>query len=68
MANEPSTTREQQLEQALREAVAAIRQYLNYEHDGDPWTEDARAMGEMEINDYGRDGRLERAIKLLGEP
>ena len=59
-------TREEQLESALGLAVAVISDYLSYAHDGDPWKEDARLMGEMEINDYGRDGRLSRALDLLG--
>jgi len=36
-----------------------------YEHDGDPWTEDARAMGEMDIDDYAKDGRLTNARTAL---
>jgi hypothetical protein len=58
-------TREEQLEQALAHAVAVISDYLAYKHDGDPWAEDARLMGEMEINEYGIDGRLQRALDLL---
>lgn len=50
---------------ALKEALATIDDYLNYEHNGDPWTEDARAMGEMDIDDYSRDGRLDRARAAL---
>ncbi len=57
--------RAEQVTAALAEAVAVIEDYLAYEHDGDPWSEDARAMGEMEINDYGRDGRLARAKAIL---
>ena len=40
--------REHQLEKALREAIATIRDYLKYEHDGDPTSDDARL--------YERDG------------
>jgi hypothetical protein len=64
MSGEP--TREEQLEAALTEALSVIRDYLAYEHDGDPWVEDARRMGEMEIDDYGRDGRMDRALALIG--
>lgn len=53
------------LVEALRSAVATIENYLAYEHNGDPWTEDARAMGEMDINDFSRDGRLDDAKDLL---
>lgn len=54
---------------ALTEALAVIDDYLDYRHDGDPWTEDARQMGEMRINDYGRDGSLTAAKALLaGDP
>lgn len=54
-----------QLVAALKDALATIDDYLAYEHNGDPWTEDARAMGEMDIDDYERDGRLERARAAL---
>ncbi len=48
---------------AILEGVAAgmlgvIKDYLAYEHDGDPWREDARTMGEMSINEAADDGRL----------
>ena len=54
------------LREALREAVSVIEDYLSYRHDGDPTREDARTMGEMEIDDYGRDGRLAAAVGLIG--
>lgn len=54
-----------QLVAALTEALATIDDYLAYEHNGDPWTEDARAMGEMDIDDYANDGRLDRARAAL---
>ena len=60
----------QMLLAALKEALATIEDYLDYEHNGDPWTEDARSMGEMDVNDYKRDGRLNRAraaIEKAGE-
>ena len=53
------------LHTALSEAVAVIKDYLEYEHSGDPWEEDARAMGEMDINDYARAGKLANAIEIL---
>lgn len=53
------------LRSALAAAVETIQDYLAYTHDGDPWKEDSRAMGEMDINDYARDGRLEYALSLL---
>jgi len=55
----------EQLRSALAEALAVIEDYLDYRHDGDPWTEDARQMGEMRINDYERDGSLTAARALL---
>jgi len=58
---------EKRLADALREAVATIEDYLDHKHNGDPSEEDARLMGEMDINDYGADGRLVRAQKLLAE-
>lgn len=59
------SSREEQLVSALEAALAVIEDYLAYKHDGDPWTEDARTMGEMDINDYAIDGRLEYAKGLL---
>lgn len=56
------------LRSALTAAVETIQDYLAYTHDGDPWSEDARTMGEMDINDYGRDGRLDYALSLLPTP
>lgn len=53
------------LTDALEAAVSTIEDYLAYEHSGDPWVEDARAMREMDIDDYKRDGRLERARASL---
>jgi hypothetical protein len=54
-----------QLVAALKAALATIEDYVTYEHNGDPWTEDARAMGEMDIDDYSTDGRLEAARAAL---
>lgn len=59
---------ERERDEALRElrrAAAVIQDYLGYEHSGDPWEEDAREMHEMDIDDYGREGHLERVLKLL---
>lgn len=52
---------------ALQAALAVIDDYLEYEHNGDPWTEDARAMGEMDIDDYQCDGRLEAAREAIAK-
>lgn len=52
---------------ALEAALTVIDDYLTYEHNGDPWTEDARAMGEMDIDDYERDGRLESARAAIAK-
>lgn len=54
-----------QLVASLKAAVATIEDYVSYEHNGDPWTEDARVMGEMDIDDYSTDGRLEAARAAL---
>ena len=56
-----------ELVEALSKAVATIEDYVGYEHDGDPWSEDARVMGEMDINDYANDGRLEKARAALAK-
>lgn len=52
---------------ALQAAVAVIEDYRAYTHDGDPWKEDARTMGEMEIDDYDNDGRLDAARALIAK-
>lgn len=39
--------------------------YSDYEHDGDPWSEDARAMGEMDIDAMRNSGRLAELQKAL---
>lgn len=64
-AQRPAPPNVQALVEALNDSIATIEDYLDYEHDGDPWTEDARAMGEMDIDDFKRDGRLERAKSAL---
>ena len=66
--NFPEPTTEEKLRSALQAAVDTIADYLAYEHEGDPWSEDARVMGEMDINYYGSDGRLAYARGLLGYP
>ena len=53
------------LVEALSASVATIEDYIAYEHDGDPWTEDARAMREMDIDYYATDGRLDKAKGLI---
>lgn len=72
-------TQKQENEQALRREASelpallcafdallkAAAEYVDYEHDGDPWTEDARAMGEMTLNDMKRDGRLRYYRELV---
>lgn len=65
---EGAPTEAERLRDALQTAVETIQDYLAYEHDGDPWSEDSRAMGEMDINDYAKDGRLDYALSLLAEP
>jgi hypothetical protein len=56
-----------ELLEALKGALATIEDYLAYNHNGDPWTEDARLMGEMDVNDYKRDGRLDRARAAIAK-
>ena len=55
----------EELETHLGRSLAAIEEYLEYDHDGDPWSEDARLMGEMEINEFERSGRLKAARAAL---
>ncbi len=44
---------------ALDICLQAIEEYQSYEYSGDPWEEDARAMGEMSLDEMKRDGRME---------
>ena len=53
------------LREALEGALSTIEDYASYYHDGDPWSEDARVMGEMDIDDYMRDGRHAAARAAL---
>ena len=50
--------------EALDLLLNSVIEYVNYRHDGDPYTEDARTMGEMGLNDLHRDGSLDK-MKLL---
>lgn len=52
---------------ALAEALEVIDDYLNYTHNGDPWIEDARTRGEMEIDEYNKDGRIEKARAAIAK-
>ena len=49
-----------ELLEALEMLMPAIDDYINYKHNGDPWIEDARAMGEMDLNEMQKDGRLDK--------
>lgn len=55
----------QELVKVLDEALAVIADCVGYQHSGDPWEENAFDMGELDIHDYARDGRLERAKALV---
>ncbi len=57
----------EKLRSALRAALDTIADYLAYSHDGEPWSEDSRVMGEMDINDYAVDGRMQYALDLLSK-
>lgn len=49
-------TATKQLLHCYETLLEAAEEYITYEHDGDPWSEDARAMGEMELDDIGEEG------------
>jgi len=51
--------------EALEILFAACTEYVNYKHNGDPTIEDARTMGEMEINDLYRDGLFDEIALLI---
>lgn len=61
----PQTPAYEKLREVLAGALAVIDDYLAYDHNGDPWTEDARTMGEMDIDDYKHDGRRDAAHAAL---
>lgn len=54
------------LKAAVKVLYVAAKDYIDYEHDGDPWTEDARAMGEMLIDDISSD-EMDSISKLIEE-
>jgi len=54
-----------ELKDAFEALLNAVIDYLEYEHDGDPWTEDARAMGEMAIDQLKNSGKLGEYRALL---
>ena len=66
-ALEAEASEGERVREALRSALALIDDYLAYRHDGDPWSEDARLMGEMEINCAAKDGRLDAIRALIPE-
>ena len=51
----------------LRVLYLACIDYVEYRHDGDPWSEDRRAMGEMDLDDLKRDGTLEEINQFLNK-
>ncbi|WP_299078967.1 hypothetical protein [uncultured Paraglaciecola sp.] len=54
-----------ELKESFKVLMEAAIEYCEYQHDGDPWTEDSRAMGEMMLDDIKSDGRLEKYKRLL---
>ena len=55
------------LEAAFRELLSAAIEYLEYEHNGDPYTEDARVMKEMRLNKLDQLGKIEQFKLILSE-
>jgi len=51
----------------LRTLYEASLDYVEYEHNGDPNTEDARAMKEMELDELNNLGILSKINKVLEE-
>ena len=50
---------------AYKKMLSVLIDYKEYEWSGDPWEEDARAMGEMEADDLARSGELDRFKEIL---
>jgi hypothetical protein len=49
----------------LSEALRVIKDAAEYQHSGDPWEENAFDMGELDLHDFAKDGRLDAARKAL---
>lgn len=47
--------------------MGLIKDTVSYQYSGDPWEEDAFAMGEMEIHEYRRSGDMEKDSKTISE-
>ena len=60
-----AANRIESLESALKHLLSASTDYIEYEHDGDPDSEDARAMGEMELDELNRLGLISEFKTLL---
>lgn len=58
-------TRADELHVALEKIMPAVKQYLEYEHNGDPYTEDARSMGEMDLNELDNKGFIEEVFSII---
>ena len=50
---------------AYTKMLNAIIDYAEYEYSGDPWEEDARAMGEMEIDALKSPSEIIRLREIL---
>ena len=51
-----------------RELLEAAIEYMEYKHSGDPWEEDARAMGEMWLDVLKSVRGIEYFRELLAAP
>lgn len=58
-------TKVQELEEASATLLEAVMEYVTYKHDGDPYSEDARTMGEMTLNELANNGWLMEFKKLI---
>jgi hypothetical protein len=48
-----------EIKDLVKDLIKDVEEYVNYEHDGDPWSEDYRVMGEMSLDAWGKGGRLD---------
>lgn len=64
-AEKRAEARIERLTTAVRSCLEVIDDYLAYSHDGDPWSEDARLMSEMDINYFANDGRRKAALEAV---
>lgn len=55
----------ERLREAGNKLLAAVDDYVQYTHNGDPWQEDARVMNEMDIDELNNNGELDKIREVF---